>query len=64
MCVVCAIGSGVWETFIGYKFRVFLPWAQFVPANKHGGAAVIAVLQFFSYIVILNTVVPISLYVR
>ena len=32
--------------------------------TKEAGATVIAVLVFLSYIIILNTVVPISLYVR
>jgi phospholipid-translocating ATPase len=64
MCLVCAVGSGIWESLVGYSFAVYLPWESHVPTDKNGGSAVVAVLQFFSYIIVLNTVVPISLYVR
>jgi len=60
---------------MGYTFQVYLPWESFVPGSYSqaktdqsppigGGATVIALLVFLSYIIILNTVVPISLYVR
>jgi phospholipid-translocating ATPase len=35
-----------------------------VPQESVSGATVIALLVFFSYAIVLNTVVPISLYVR
>ena len=49
-----------------------MPWEEFVPGsflsddrdNKEAGATVIAVMIFLSYVIALNTVVPISLYVR
>ena len=55
---------------IGYHFQIYMPWDTFVPGgpdtdgSKAAGATVIAVLDFLSYIIVLNTVVPISLYVR
>lgn len=56
---------------MGHDFQAYLPWETFVPGgpvNVNGtvaaGATVNAVLVFFSYIIVLNTVVPISLYVR
>lgn len=64
------ISCGIWETLVGSKFTVYLPWESFVPgsADKAGnmeeGATTISLLVFFSYIIIFNTVVPISLYVR
>lgn len=72
MCLVCTIGCGIAESIYLDKFQIYLPWEHFVPGNSLGekpgtaeeGAAVTAVLVFFSYIIILNTVVPISLYVR
>ena len=66
MCLACCIGTGVWETLYGFKFQEYLAWEDSVPDKtaKTNGATIIAVLQFFSYIIILNTVVPISLYVR
>ena len=48
----------------GYYFEVFIPWSDEVPKDPASGAAVIGSLVFFSYIILLNTVVPISLYVR
>jgi hypothetical protein len=64
------VSVGIWETLVGTKFTVYLPWESFVPgaAERSGnvteGATTIALLMFFSYIIIFNTVVPISLYVR
>ncbi len=63
MCLFCTIASGVWETVTGQYFRAYLPWDTIVPNNPKTGATVIAVLVFFSYAIVLNTVVPISLYV-
>ena len=42
---------------------MFLPWDAVVPEEKVAGATVISLLVFFSYVIVLNTVVPISLYV-
>jgi len=64
MCAIGTIGSGLWEAYIGGKFQVYLPWESHIPTSDSRGAAVIAILHFFSYIQVLNTVVPISLYVR
>uniref|UniRef100_A0A1A8FKH8 Phospholipid-transporting ATPase n=4 Tax=Nothobranchius korthausae TaxID=1143690 RepID=A0A1A8FKH8_9TELE len=58
MGAVLAIGNTIWETWIGRKFEVFLPWEQFKNSAVFSGF-----LTFWSYIIILNTVVPISLYV-
>ncbi|KAL3866130.1 hypothetical protein ACJMK2_043460 [Sinanodonta woodiana] len=71
ICLCCTIACGIWETMFGYRFQVYLPWESFVPNTSQGtkagstaeGATVISLLVFFSYIIILNTVVPISLYV-
>ena len=43
---------------------MYLPWSDFVPPDPILGATVISLLVFFSYAIVLNTVVPISLYVR
>lgn len=66
MCLFCTIACGVWETVTGKKFQIYLPWDSYVPQSGDDaatGATVIAVLIFFSYAIVLNTVVPISLYV-
>ncbi|XP_015918063.1 probable phospholipid-transporting ATPase IM isoform X1 [Parasteatoda tepidariorum] len=64
MCLFCTIACGVWETVTGQHFRIYLPWDTPVPTNNvTSGATVISLLVFFSYAIVLNTVVPISLYV-
>lgn len=68
-CLVMTAACGIWETLKGNDFQVFLPWDSYIPGSpdkdgsKQEGATVTALLVFFSYIIILNTVVPISLYV-
>ncbi|XP_063309827.1 phospholipid-transporting ATPase ID-like [Pelobates fuscus] len=58
MCIILAIGNGIWESKQGYYFQVYLPWQDGVT-----NAAFSGFLMFWSYVIILNTVVPISLYV-
>lgn len=43
--------------------QVYLPWEKIIPSGTFQGATVIGLLVFFSYAIVLNTVVPISLYV-
>ncbi|BFZ02549.1 hypothetical protein BsWGS_05588 [Bradybaena similaris] len=63
ICLICTVACGIWESLVGYNFQLYLPWETFVHTNKDTGSTTIAVLVFLSYIIILNTVVPISLYV-
>ncbi|XP_053154211.1 phospholipid-transporting ATPase ID-like isoform X3 [Hemicordylus capensis] len=58
MCLILAFGNGIWEYNKGYYFQVYLPWAEGVDSSATSGF-----LTFWSYVIILNTVVPISLYV-
>ncbi|KAK5927846.1 hypothetical protein CgunFtcFv8_012960 [Champsocephalus gunnari] len=58
MGVVLAIGNTLWESWTGRNFQVFLPWGDFQSSAVFSGF-----LTFWSYIIILNTVMPISLYV-
>lgn len=64
MCGICTIACGIWESVRGYTFQVYLPWEKFISSNRHAGSLSICLLVFLSYLIILNTVVPISLYVR
>ncbi|XP_077377783.1 phospholipid-transporting ATPase ID-like [Festucalex cinctus] len=57
MCTILAIGNYCWELGEGSAFTAFLP-----RQNGHD-AAFSSFLTFWSYVIILNTVVPISLYV-
>ncbi|XP_056275935.1 probable phospholipid-transporting ATPase IM [Pseudoliparis swirei] len=57
MCTVLAIGNCFWELNEGSTFTAFLP-------RQDGNEATFsAFLTFWSYVIILNTMVPISLYV-
>ncbi|ESO08153.1 hypothetical protein HELRODRAFT_75635 [Helobdella robusta] len=56
ICAFCSIGCGIWELKLGYQFQHFLPWETY-------GVTVSALLVFLSYFIVLNTLVPISLYV-
>ncbi|MEQ2162679.1 Phospholipid-transporting ATPase ID, partial [Goodea atripinnis] len=51
--------NAVWEREVGSLFQSYLPWDP--PVDNFMFSAF---LSFWSYIIILNTVVPISLYVR
>ncbi|KAM8865930.1 phospholipid-transporting ATPase ID-like [Synchiropus picturatus] len=57
MCTILAIGNYLWELKEGSEFTVFLP------RQDREEAGFSAFLTFWSYVIILNTVVPISLYV-
>ncbi|CAF0920378.1 unnamed protein product [Didymodactylos carnosus] len=63
MCAIMTICCGFWESFVGYYFRIYLPWENYIKDDQRVGALEKSLLVFLSYIIILNTVVPISLYV-
>ncbi|CAF1236658.1 unnamed protein product [Rotaria sordida] len=63
MCAIMTICSGFWESFVGYHFRIYIPWETYLSSNQQFGALEISLLTFLSYVIILHTVVPISLYV-
>ncbi|CAF1385810.1 unnamed protein product [Rotaria sp. Silwood1] len=63
MCVIMTICCGFWESFFGYDYRIYLPWEVYISQDRRIGALETSLLVFLSYIIILNTVVPISLYV-
>ncbi|KAL0985263.1 hypothetical protein UPYG_G00154720 [Umbra pygmaea] len=58
MGVILAVGNAVWEVEVGSRFHSFLAWD--LPVDNFLFSAF---LSFWSYVIILNTVVPISLYV-
>uniref|UniRef100_A0AAZ3PZZ1 Phospholipid-transporting ATPase n=1 Tax=Oncorhynchus tshawytscha TaxID=74940 RepID=A0AAZ3PZZ1_ONCTS len=57
MCTILAIGNRIWEQLWGSEFTAFLPRQGGVDTPFSG------FLTFWSYVIILNTVVPISLYI-
>lgn len=68
MCLICTVLSFVWEYVTGQYFTIYLEWDTVIRKidNKRNIKHIIfiAILEFFSYIILLNTVVPISLYIR
>ncbi|RZF35230.1 hypothetical protein LSTR_LSTR013951 [Laodelphax striatellus] len=64
ICIFCMVACSLWELDFGYRFQFYLPWDDIVPKEPPLlGASIIGLLVFFSYAIVLNTVVPISLYV-
>ncbi|XP_050059932.1 phospholipid-transporting ATPase ID isoform X1 [Aphis gossypii] len=63
LCLSCMIGSVIWEYKTGWYFQMYLPWDSLVPSDRIAGSITIGTLVFFSYAIVLNTLVPISLYV-
>lgn len=63
MCLFSSLACGIWEMLSGRYFIKFLPREPFMPTDAITGATTTAILTFFSYLIVLNTVVPISLYV-
>lgn len=63
VCTIMAIGCGFWEYQTGFQFGVYLPRESFVSSNRRIGSIHIGLLVFLSYVILLNTVVPISLYI-
>uniref|UniRef100_A0A3B5QBV4 Phospholipid-transporting ATPase n=1 Tax=Xiphophorus maculatus TaxID=8083 RepID=A0A3B5QBV4_XIPMA len=57
LCFILAIGNAIWEVKEGSVFTVFLPREPGVNAGLS------SFLSFWSYVIVLNAVVPISLYV-
>uniref|UniRef100_A0A674EXC2 Phospholipid-transporting ATPase n=1 Tax=Salmo trutta TaxID=8032 RepID=A0A674EXC2_SALTR len=60
MGVILAIGNTIWEQKVGRSFGVYLLWDEPIRNNN---VVFSGFLTFWSYIIILNTMVPISLYV-
>ncbi|XP_037836468.1 phospholipid-transporting ATPase ID isoform X2 [Kryptolebias marmoratus] len=56
MGVILAVGNAVWEKEVGSLFQSYLPWEP--PVDNFLFSSF---LSFWSYVIILNTVMPISL---
>ncbi|XP_055338494.1 phospholipid-transporting ATPase ID-like [Paramacrobiotus metropolitanus] len=65
LCFAGSIGCGFWEYTTGRKFQWVMPWEERVVGgySEETAIAVTSILMFFSYVIMLNTLVPISLYV-
>jgi len=60
LLIVCLIGSAIFEAVYGTEFRIYVPYT----GTEQDTPAEIAFLQILSNLIVLNTLVPISLYVR
>uniref|UniRef100_A0A915IDM9 P-type ATPase N-terminal domain-containing protein n=1 Tax=Romanomermis culicivorax TaxID=13658 RepID=A0A915IDM9_ROMCU len=67
MSSTCSIMLGIWEQGDGQKFRLLLPMSRTIrrtcASSERCQAIISSMLTFLSYIILMNTVVPISLYV-
>merc|ERR1712131_390307 len=65
LAIFCCVAMGLhimFETKIGEEFQVYLPWEQ-LNKDKPWTPTKSGLLVFWSYLILLNTLVPISLYV-
>ncbi|XP_032239636.2 phospholipid-transporting ATPase ID isoform X2 [Nematostella vectensis] len=59
ICIVLSIGTTIWEELVGQNFQVFLQWPNFYMNN----VVFIGTCHWPSFIMVLNTLIPISLYI-
>lgn len=58
LCSFMTVGNAIWEMKEGNVFTVFLP------RDSGVNTSLSSFLTFWSYVIVLNTLVPLSLYVR
>eukprot|EP00123_Amoebidium_parasiticum_P018387 comp24187_c0_seq2/m.44324 comp24187_c0_seq2/g.44324 ORF comp24187_c0_seq2/g.44324 comp24187_c0_seq2/m.44324 type:complete len:1154 (-) comp24187_c0_seq2:702-4163(-) len=58
-CLISGIGAGIWQGQTGQGFQIYLP----ADSTYEEKPVVVGILSFFSFIILYNTLVPISLYV-
>ena len=64
LAVISAVGHVIFESLWGKEFQTYLPWPDTVSQEKVAPSEFVSgCLMFWSYIILLNTLVPISLYV-
>lgn len=59
ICTLLAIGTTVWEEITGKHFQIYLPWEGFYKDS----VVIIGIAHWPSFIMVLNTLIPISLYI-
>eukprot|EP00111_Clytia_hemisphaerica_P006727 TCONS_00019448-protein len=59
LCTFLSIMSYVWENSTGRKFQVYKPW----PDIMKDSPAIIALMNWPGFVMVLNTLIPISLYI-
>lgn len=59
VCTLCAIGTTIWEQLFGRDFQIYLPWEEFYKDS----VVIIGIVHWPSFVMVLNTLIPISLYI-
>eukprot|EP00047_Mylnosiga_fluctuans_P014816 m.41382 g.41382 ORF g.41382 m.41382 type:complete len:1201 (+) comp5665_c0_seq3:81-3683(+) len=57
LCLVCALGDGIWLSRRPYQDLIYLPWTDVDPPALDG------FIRFFTWIIVMQALVPISLYI-
>lgn len=63
MCLFACIACGVWEMMTGRYSSRYIPRSPSIQDDNFTGTTLKSIMAFLSYLILLNTVVPISLYV-
>lgn len=63
MCLFASIACGVWEMMTGRHSSRYIPRSPSIQDDNFTGTTLKSIMAFLSYLILLNTVVPISLYV-
>ncbi|XP_022781845.1 phospholipid-transporting ATPase ID-like [Stylophora pistillata] len=59
ICTLCSIATTIWEELYGKDFQVYLPWESFYKDS----VVIIGIVHWPSFVMVLNTLIPISLYI-
>ena len=62
IALICSLGAGISSAIFQYEFS-YLALAGASPAFNPVNPPVVAVLAFFTHLILFNTIIPISLYV-
>ena len=63
LCLIASVGAAMWEKYTGDSSSVYLPPQVIMGEVYDLSPIAVMALSFIAYIILLNTVVPISLYV-
>lgn len=63
MCLFASIACGVWEMMTGRHASKYIPTDKITKDESFTSVTLKSIFAFLSYLILLNTVVPISLYV-
>uniref|UniRef100_A0A8B9B9X9 Phospholipid-transporting ATPase n=1 Tax=Anser brachyrhynchus TaxID=132585 RepID=A0A8B9B9X9_9AVES len=50
MCLILAIGNGIWESDKGYNFQVYLPWAEGVNSTSYSVVPISLYVRLYAWV--------------